>query len=295
MAVDCLIVGAGPAGLTAGIYLQRFCREVVIVDAGCSRASLIPRSHNYPGFPEGIAGPELLSRLKEQLSRYGGKVLSGSVERIRKLGERDFLAEFNGQSIEARSVLLATGVKDVEPDIAGFQSVKEQGLMRYCPVCDGYEFAGKRIGIIGAGEHAIREARFLHTYSQQLTLIHVGDPDTLDKGLQHWLESQNIALVQDLCRQLRAEPNGPVHLEIQSGKTHTFDALYCALGSRVRSELAISLGAGHDQQDCLVVDDHLQTSISGLFAAGDVVSSLDQLAVATGQAAIAATAIHNVL
>lgn len=292
--VDCLIVGAGPAGLTAGIYLRRFNRDIAIVDSGSSRAGLIPLSHNYPGFPNGISGPDLLERLRAQLANYGGKVKTGTVRRIRKLGDREFLAELDDHTVTARSVLLATGIQDIDPDLPGFEEVRKEGLIRYCPICDGFEFRNQRIGIIGAGEHGVRETRFVRNYSVDLSLIDFDGRD-LDRGLVEWVQSHGIRLIQGRGRRFFVGENGSPRLEMADGACHEFDVLYCALGARSRSELALDLDAEHDQNDCLVVNEHLQTSVAGLYAAGDVVSSLDQLAVAVGQAAIAATDIQNIL
>lgn len=293
--IDCLIVGAGPAGLTAAIYLHRFFRSPMVVDAGDSRASLIPRSHNYPGFPEGINGPELLSRLRAQLKRCDGDVMQGTVHALRRYDEKTFLAETESGTIQARAVLLATGIKDIEPDISGFQDVKAQGLMRYCPICDGFDFRDQRIGIIGTGEHGVREARFINRYSSSLTLIDFDAKMDFDPAIKSWLNEHRVTLIQGAGRRLHVSSQKKPCLDMANGHKHEFDVLYCALGTHVRSELAINLGAKHDGENCLLVDDHLQTSIPGLYAAGDIVSSLDQLTVAIGQAAIAATAIHNSL
>lgn len=293
--LDCLIVGAGPAGLVSGIYLTRYFRKITIVDAGASRAELIPNSHNCPGFPDGISGPELLKRLRSQLENCGGRVEEGTVKRLRKLGGNEFIAEVDDHTISACTVLLATGIEDVEPDLRGFQDLKERQLVRYCPICDGFEFRDKRIGIIGTGEHGVREARFICNYSNDITLIEPSATSTLDQSLQDWLATRGIRHVQGETNGLSISKGGLPVLELTDGESFEFDVLYCALGARVRSNLAIELDAEHDEQNGLVVDDHLQTSIPGLFAAGDVVSSLDQIAVAMGQAAIAATAIHNSL
>lgn len=291
--VDCLIVGAGPAGLTAGIYLRRYFRDVAIVDAARSRASLIPESHNCPGFPNGIAGPELLERLQTQLSQNGGEVRAGTVSRLRRLGEKEFLAEVGDQTIAARSVLLATGIKDIEPELTGFEELKRNQLIRYCPICDGFEYKDKRIGVIGAGEHGVKEARFISSYSNRLSLIDFEAEHKLDQTLRDWLKTRNVSLVQGEGRRFFLSPDGLPALEMADGEIHEFDIFYCALGAHVHSQLALDLGADCDEQNGLLVDNHLETSVTGLYAAGDVVSSLDQLAVAMGQAAIAATAIHN--
>lgn len=294
--LDCLIVGAGPAGLTAGIYLRRFLRNIMIVDAGRSRARLIPVSHNYPGFPDGIAGQELLSRLRSQLARYGGEVTSGTIRELHKSGEKEFVAKLGEQTVHARSVLLATGLEDIEPEIRGFQAAKEQNLVRFCPICDGYEFKGQRICVVGGDEHAVREAQFIKTFSDSLAFVNLSKERSSDSDFLQSLQTNQVKLIRGECQQLTCGAEGePVLLEMVDGSTHGFDVIYCAMGTRVRSKLAIDLGVEHDGQRSLKVDEHLQSSIAGLYAAGDVVSTLDQLAVATGQAAIASTAIHNSL
>lgn len=290
--LDCLIVGAGPAGLTAGIYLLRYLREVVIVDAGCSRAALIPRSHNCPGFPDGISGPDFLARLREQLEHNGGEVRTGRVQNLRKLGEKGFLAEIDGQEIEARTVLLATGIEDIEPDVPGFPDLKARHLIRYCPICDGLEFKENNIAVIGVGKHGVREAKFISNYSRKLSLIDF-DAHPLDPSLKEWLVEHGINLIEGEASRFFVDARACACLEMKNGDIHEFDVIYCALGARARSQLAIHLNAEHNDSNELLVDKHLLTSVDGLYAAGDVVSSLDQLAVAVGQAAIAATAIHN--
>ncbi len=292
--LDTLIIGGGPAGLTAGIYLTRFYRSVQLIDAGQSRAMRIPRSHNYPGFPDGISGPELLERLREQLTRSGAAPVTGTVTRLER-GEGSFVAHVGDERIAARTVLLATGIVDREPEIPGYEAICNHELVRFCPICDGFEFSDQVLGVIGRGEHGVREARFIRRFSRDVTLIDIGS-EPLAAPLQEKLSAAGVARVSAVGGELALGDEDPVvRLRLPDGSEHRFDALYCTLGSKVRSQLALDLGAAQDEQHCLKVDAHLQTSLPGLYAAGDVVSSLDQLAVAAGQAAIAATAIHNLL
>lgn len=291
--LDCLVVGAGPAGLTAGIILKRFFREVKIVDAGRSRASLIPLSHNYPGFPEGISGNDLLARLKQQLEINGGSVVEGAIHKLERVEDGLFIAETDDARLRARTVLLATGVVDIEPELEGFTAIRDKGLIRYCPICDGAEFTNERIGVIAHGEHGVSECLFIKRFSTNLAMLCTDGDCQLDPAQRDRLAREEIDLIAEKARRLYLDDDQVVHLETVSGEDHEFDVLYCALGTRVRSALGKELGARHTENGNLIVNKHMQTSIEGLYATGDMTNHLSQIAVATGQGAIAATAIHN--
>ncbi|WP_205665198.1 NAD(P)/FAD-dependent oxidoreductase [Caldimonas tepidiphila] len=291
--LDCLVIGGGPAGLTAALYLRRFHRHVLVCDAGHSRAAWIPRTHNYPGFPDGIVGTELLARLREQVTQHGGEVRPVTVTGLQRLEGGGFEADLDGRPQRTRTVLLATGVVDRAPPVPGSEALRQQGLMRQCPICDGYEYTDRRVGVIGGGAHGAREALFISNFTSDLTLVIHSDPDEVDEALHAELAARGVRILPGPVLELCALPGSRVLMRRDGGSEESYDVVYSALGTRVRSNLALGLGAAADDQGCLQVDDHLQTQIEGLYAAGDVVASLSQLAVATGQAAIAATAIHN--
>lgn len=266
---DTVVVGAGPAGLTAAAYLARFRRRVLVLADGHSRARWIPESHNTPGFPGGVGGPELLSRLAEQAAQFGVQTQALRVERL-VLADGGF--ELSGPGPEAPifapTVLLATGVADRLPDIPDLESAIRAGVVRMCPICDAYEAIGKRLAVLGDGDPAEREAAFLRTYSDDVTIV----------------RDHEGALAVEGAHLRWTAPGGTVRI---------FDHLYLALGCRPRSDLAVSCGARLDHEQALLTDSHQMTTVEGLYAAGDVVRGLNQIAVAAGEAAIAATAIHN--
>ncbi len=169
--VDCLIVGAGPAGLTAAIYLGRYRRNVVLIDSNDSRASLIPKTHNYPGFASGISGPDLLKTLRKQAYAYGITVEQGHVRSIATDPSGSFTAESTLGPMLARRVILATGLVDKDLPIPGLRRAIDEGLLRYCPICDGYEAMNQRICVIGNADDASNKALFLRTYSRNVTLL----------------------------------------------------------------------------------------------------------------------------
>ena len=295
--IDCLVVGGGPAGLTAALYFARFNRQFLLVDAGRSRADWIPTSHNIPVFADGIGGPEILARQRDHLSRYGVTAQAGTVTRIEKTPECFIAdveaAEGDARRVRSRRVLLASGSIDNEPDLPDLPNAIQRGLVRYCPICDGYEAAGKRIAVIGPGAHGIGEAIFVaRTYSSDVTLLTLGQELDLDPKQRSELDEHGIKVVHEPVVGLEIEGDRIAAIRMSGGEQR-FDVLYSALGLTRRSELALALGAEHDGSGALLVDDHNQTTVKGLYAAGGAVRGLDQIVVAMGHAAVAATSIHN--
>jgi thioredoxin reductase (NADPH) len=290
--LDCLVIGAGPAGLTAALYLARFHLRVEIVDAGQSRASLIPRTRNHAGYPGGIPGKQLLRLMREQVAEFGATVRPGLAETIEREGDL-FVARIGDETLRTHSVLLATGVVNNPPDIAPeiHDEALARGLLRYCPICDGYEVTDKRIGIIGSRAHGHNEALFLRMYSKDVTLIAPDGGHALSKEEQARLDKAGIIVQDGPCASLKIE--GATIVVPVVGKTFRFDTVYPALGSVIRSDLAVLLGAETTDEGCIIVDAHQRTSVAGLYAAGDVVRGLDQISHAMGEAGVAATTIRN--
>ena len=291
--LDCLIIGGGPAGLTAAIYLARFHLDILVVDEGKSRAGWIPCTRNVSGFTDGISGQELLERMREQAGKYGAKVL---LERVTKLERGDsglFTAAWGSGEIEARKVLLATGVSNRRPpmDEALHDDALARGLIRYCPICDGYEVTDKKVGVIGSDKHGVAEALFLRSYTADVTLVAPDKRLKLAREDWHKLEAAGIACI-DGPAQAVAISKEFIVVETAEG-THAFDSVYPALGSDTHVQLAEQLGAALNEQRCISVDSHQRTSVPGLYAAGDVVIGLDQISHAMGEGGVAATTIRN--
>ncbi|WP_339913342.1 NAD(P)/FAD-dependent oxidoreductase [uncultured Brevundimonas sp.] len=286
---EILVIGAGPAGLTAATYLARFRRRVLVADGDEPRASWIPVSHNMPGFPEGITGDHILSRMREQAREYGAVIEGGRVEHLTRDGET-FRAELNGRTFAVRAVLLATGVVDHHPDLPGVERAIQRSLVRICPICDGYEAVDKAVAVIGDNDKGVREAAFLRTYSDRVTLIHTGRPEALTD--REALTRLGIALVETPIENVEIESDRVTALG-WGGQFQTFDLVYSALGTSANASLAHGLNADVDEDGRLLVNLHQATSVPGLYAAGDVVRGLNQIAVATAEAAVAATDIHN--
>ena len=291
--LDCLVIGGGPAGLTAAIYLARYRRRFQVIDAGTSRAALIATSHNHAGFPEGVHGTVLLSRMTEQARKYGAHIVPGAVTGLDRRADDVFVAELNSQRIAARTILLATGVVDREPDLPNVPDAIQRGLVHHCGICEGYETLGKRVGVLGHANSGLHEALFLRTYTSDVTLLSLGCPLILSEEERRQVAEAGIAVVEEPVKHVVIEGERICAFKTRDGGHLSFDALYSALGSDARSDLVRGLGTRLDDKGCVITDEHQRSSTDGLFAAGDVVRSLDQISVAMGEAAIAATAIHN--
>ena len=287
---DCVIIGGGPAGLTAAIYLARYHLSVTVFDDGTSRAAAIPITYNHAGFPGGISGKELLTRIRTQALTFGAEICREKVQELIRENS-GFSVNFSGRSLSTKAVLIATGVINRSPTMpkAKHDDAVHRGLIRYCPVCDGFEVTDKHIAVIGQGAKAFQEAVFLRSYTRHITLL---CPKTHDLQPGHRARLAELGI-----------PTGgePLEFEVEQEAiavrtmtaTYRFNSIYPALGSKVRSELASSVGATLSDEGGIRVDAHQRTDVTGLYAAGDVVIGLDQISHAMGQAGVAATTIRN--
>jgi thioredoxin reductase (NADPH) len=291
--LDCLIVGGGPAGLTAAIYLARFHLKLRVIDAGNSRASWIPCTRNHAGFPDGISGTELIERMKAQARKYGAAIEDGRVTRLDRV-EDGFSAEWGSGAASARAVLLATGVMNRRPpmDEDLHDEALARGLIRYCPICDAYEVTDKKVGVIGSGARGVAEALFLRSYTADITLIAPDRAHDIAAEDQAKLRDHGIQAVDGPCHAVAALKDAIV-VETPHGH-HAFDSVYPALGSDVHSELAGQIGVAlSEETGCVLVDSHQRTNVPGAYGAGDVVLGLDQISHAMGEGGVAATTIRN--
>lgn len=253
---------------------------------------MIVQTHNHAGFPDGISGKDLLARMREQAVKFGARIIIGRIETLRKSKDL-FEAEGNGNVHRARTVLLATGVVNNRPAIASdiHDIALQRGLLRYCPICDGYEVTDRRVAVIGTQTHGFNEAVFLRMYTANVTLIAPDSDHMLSDEERRKLTDADVRLVDGPCSPLRIAENS-ILVTTPHGEL-AFDSVYPALGSVVRSELAGALGAQMTADGCLVVDAHQRTTLPGVYAAGDVAKGLDQISHAMGEAGVAATTIRN--
>jgi thioredoxin reductase (NADPH) len=292
--LDCLVIGGGPAGLTAAIYLARFHLDILVVDGGKSRASWIPCTRNVSGFPDGIKGTELLQRMRDQACKYGAKIVTEFVTKLERDAESGlFTATWGSGTATARTVLLATGVTNRRPpmDEELHDDALARGLVRYCPICDGFEVTDKKVGVIGSDSHGVAEALFIRSFTADVTLIAPDKAMKLKPEDQQRLKDAGIGCV-DGPTQAVAIPGDCIIVDTAEGH-HSFDTIYPALGSDTHIQLAEMVGADLSNDGYIKVDTHQRTNVAGLYAAGDVVIGLDQISHAMGEGGVAATTIRN--
>jgi len=230
--------------------------------------------------------------MKAQAQKYGAEIETGRVTRLDRI-EGGFSADWGSGPVTARSVLLATGVVNRRPpmDESLHAEALARGLIRYCPICDGYEVTDKKVGVIGDDSHGVAEAIFLRGFTSDVTLI--APHDDVDLRKEDWdrLHAAGIATVDGPAEAVAISDNC---ITVDTAEGHyTFDSIYPALGSDTHTQLAEMLGAKLAGDGCILCDDHQRASVPGLYAAGDVVHGLDQISHAMGEGGVAATTIRN--
>lgn len=285
---DVVVIGGGPAGLTAATYLRRFNRSCVVLDSGDSRARWIPESNNCPGFPQGVSGVELLHRMKEQAASFDTKFESALVDSILRHRE-GFVVLAGERRWRARCVILASGLADKLPDAPWVQAAVACHALRLCSICDAYEANDTRIGVYGPLADILAHGLFLRAYSSKVALL----PTDIDDGVPK-LDVARAAGIEVLPHGGSLGFDGEkCTYTVAEGSAERFDCVYPFLGAYTTAGLVAALGAELSASGEIVVDRQQMTDVPGLYAIGDVVSGLNQISVAVGQAAIAATAAHN--
>ena len=291
---DSIIIGAGPAGLTAALYLARYRRKVLVVHDGNSRALRIPTTHNAPGFPDGIRGTELIERMTRHALEFGAEIEEAEIASIERTGDGFRLHGVDGRSWRSRSLILASGILLNQVDLPHtvHERAIEAGVLRYCPVCDGYEHIDARIGVIGCDSDGAAEALFLRQYSADITLMPLNHPE-LSADQTREMVGAGIGVEAGALVELKPHDDRmEVWLEGHAAPL-SFDVVYPALGTRPRVELAAGLGIKLESEGCVPAAAVRNSGVPGFFAAGDVVDGLDQISVAMGHGALAATNAHN--
>lgn len=275
---DTIVIGGGPAGATAAIYLQRFKRNVLLIMKDQGALGKTAHIDNYYGFVDTISGPELLERGIKQARRLGVEVINDEVLGIDSFD--DFVVKTIKAEYKAKTVILATGKTQVYLKAKGFKDFIGKGIS-YCAICDGFIYRNKKIGLVGNKEFMEEELEVLKNFSEDITVF--------TNGMELGVDIDK-PVVKETITEVKGQET--INQVIAGDKTYDVDVLFIAIGSPSASDFALRMGA-FLENNYMVVDDQFMTNIPGLFAAGDCIGGLLQIVKSTSDGAHAAIATHK--
>jgi len=291
---DCIVIGAGPAGLSASLFLARYLRRTLTFHHNSPRNEYAHGVHGFLGH-DGIRPLELLARGRDEVTGYGGLIIEARVDTVEKISAERFRVISGGKTFEARRLLLATGLRDLTPDCPGFREFYGSSV-HHCPDCDGYEVKDKRVAVLAHDNNAAGFTANLLTWTRQLTLLTDGREISNDDRAK--LTALDIAIRREAIVALEGdEPARQLQRVLFSeGDPLECDALFFNLGTELATNFHETLGCRLDPECGLVwVDDTQQTSVVGVYAAGDVTPQSQLAVVAAAEGAMAAIHIHRSL
>ena len=289
---DTIIIGAGPAGMTAALYAARSNLKVALIEGGLPGGQMNNTSdiENYPGYAN-ISGPELAEKMFEPLENLGVEHLYGFVEAVEDHGDVKKVIT-DDEEFETRTVIVATGSKHRLLGVPGEEELNSRGVS-YCAVCDGAFFRDQDLLVVGGGDSAVEEAIFLTQFAKSVTIVHRRDELRAQKVLQdRAFANEKIKFIWDsVVKEIKGE-NRVESVEIENVKTgqvteQAFGGVFIYVGLDPVSDFVQELQI-RDQAGWIVTDDHMKTSVAGVFAVGDVrQKDLRQVTTAVGDGAIA--------
>lgn len=292
---DVAIVGGGPAGLSASIWLARYLHSVVLVDSGDPRNWETRGVNGFLGHP-GIRPAELRGLGRDEARARGVVLIDAECERVAKRSETLFeLQLVSGEKLHARRVLLAIGLKDVWPDIPGLEHVYGANA-HVCPDCDGYECRDKKVVVIGTGRKAVGMALNLATWTRDIIICTNGERADLDlPEYCEKLDALNIPVLESRIVCVKHSGSRVHSLDFEDGMSLDTDKIFLAVAQYPADDLGAQLGCDRDDGGHIIVDDAYHTSVQNCFAAGDIVPGPQLAIAAASDGAIAALAIHKSL
>lgn len=291
---DCIVIGAGPAGLSASLFLARYLRRTLTFHHNSPRNEYAHGVHGFLGH-DGIRPLELLARGRDEVTGYGGLIIEARVDTVEKISADRFRVISGAKAFEARRLLLATGLRDLTPDCPGFREFYGSSV-HHCPDCDGYEVKDKRVAVLAHDNNAAGFTANLLTWTRQLTLLTDGREISNDDRAK--LTALDIAIRREAIVALEGDtPARQLQRVLFSeGVPLECDALFFNLGTELATDFHETLGCRLDPECGLVwVDDTQQTSVVGVYAAGDVTPQSQLAIVAAAEGAMAAIHIHRSL
>ena len=276
MIYDVIIIGAGPAGISAGLYTQRANKKTLIIYNEKSSLEKASKIENYYGFPNGISGKELYQNGIMQAKNLGIELKKEEVIKIEKIKETFEVSTSNRKYI-SRNVILATGNKKNTPDIKGIKELEGKGIS-YCAICDGFFYRGKDVAVLGSGDYAISEVNDLLNVANKITIL------TNKKKVPDF-RAENVKVETRGVIAVKGE-NQLESIELEDGTKLEVDGLFIAQGVAGSTDFARKLGA-LVKDNKIVVNDKMETTIQGLYACGDCVGSIYQIAKAINEGMMA--------
>ena len=301
MVYDLMIIGGGPAGLTAALYGARGGLDTILLEMGApgGQASQAHRIENYPGFPEGISGIDLAMKFAEQAQRFGARVEMTAVRGVDFSGKEKKAITSNGEYV-ARAVIIASGAHPRPLEVPGEAELRGRGVS-YCATCDGTFFRDKKVAVVGGGDSAVEEAMFLTRFASQVTIIHRRDALRAARVIQDRArDNPKISFAWNTVVTAVRGKDKVTSLElkdVKSGATREepFEGVFIFIGLEANTGF-LGNALALDQGGYVVTREDLVTSVPGVFAAGDVrAKNFRQVSTAVGDGAVAAMAAERYL
>jgi len=297
---DLIIIGGGPAGLTAGLYAARARLKTVLLEKLAPGGQILTTEwvENYPGFPEGLSGYDLVDRMKRQAEAFGLKIDGKEVVRLELTPEKK-VVHTNKEALETKALILTTGASPRKLGIEGEGLLTGKGVS-YCATCDGPFYRDQEVAVIGGGDTAVEEAIFLTKFASRVFLVHRRDELRATKLLQERVKAaEKVTLVWDSVPTRILGQTGVEGVELKNVKTNEISTLpvegvFVFIGYDPSNDLLKGLPFEFDDFGFVKTDDNMQTAIPGVFAAGDIRSKiLRQVSTAVGDGAVAAFAAER--
>lgn len=292
---DIAIIGSGPAAFTAAIYTTRGAASTLILggEVWGGQLMLTTTVDNFPGFPEGIAGPKLMENMKAQAERFGAHFEGVSVESV-DLTKKPFEITAGGKNYLARSIIVATGALTTWLDAPGVKELIGKGVSS-CAPCDAPFFKGKKVAVVGGGDSAMEEASVLTKYASEVTIIHRREEFKASAAMQEKVKANPLIKIMWNTEVVEAKGSAKLEsLSLKNNKTNEiteipFDGLFVAIGHKPASDIFVGKVELDDKGFIEPVNWHCGTSVKGVFVAGDVMDKhFKQAIVSAGMGCIAA-------
>ena len=291
---DVAIVGGGPAGLTAAIWLARYERSVVVVDSGDPRNWETRGINGFLGLPK-IKPPDLRAAGREECRRYGVQLLDQEVCKVRRNGSGAFSLDLaDGRALAAKRLLLAIGIKDVWPEIPGLAAAYGESA-HVCPDCDGYEAKGKKTVVIGTGRRAVGMALALANWTDEIIICTNCAAQDLDEEMLERLQTLNIPVLCERVQSVASMNSDVSCIQLEGGMQLDCERIFFSLGQHPADDLGAQLKCERDEAGLIVVDKGQRTSVEHVYAAGDITPGAQLAISAAAEGAVAAIAIHKSL